>query len=287
MKNKTSRITFNLKDRGRVHTGQDRSNVDVRSWIDLINSPATQELIQTGDMLGYVGHELRQMYGMTPPDTIVDEKTGRTLKIFPAVRTIHLSADQNGNVTHQEEFLDTPEGEYAKQQYIAKIGGFSAATSFRQQMGAVIPTSMHGFDYVKHPNYATNVGDGLLLDSAMFDSAEGALAKDAMLNSLFIMYDGIYDFNAMSQINQQNMDIAAQHEQRVQQLLAQKQHQKDLIAARLDEQFDSALCPTTDLDAYLKEANQFLFDNVVVQVDPEDEKTKKAPYRGFGGLFGG
>lgn len=129
MSRTTKLITYNIKERGRKYTGTDRSNVNVQSMVDAINSPATQELVKTGDLYGYYGHEIRQLYGMNPPDTFITDD-GREIRISPAVRTIELRADQEGNVSHRQEFFTNEAGEYAYHQYKAKIGGFSTAVSF-------------------------------------------------------------------------------------------------------------------------------------------------------------
>ena len=102
---KSKIITYNIKERGRTHAGKDRSNVNIRSMVDAINSLATQELVETGDMYGYYGHELRALYGMNPPDTVMTDD-GRAIRIAPAIRTIMLTANSNGDITHQQEFLE-------------------------------------------------------------------------------------------------------------------------------------------------------------------------------------
>ena len=49
---KSKVITYNVKERGRTHAGKDRSNVNIRSMVDAINSPTNQVLVDTGDMYG-------------------------------------------------------------------------------------------------------------------------------------------------------------------------------------------------------------------------------------------
>ena len=75
MRMKTEILKYNLHDRGRKYTGQDRSNVDVSAMIQRINSPDTQELVSTGGLFGYYGHQIRQRFGMMPPETaMIDGK---------------------------------------------------------------------------------------------------------------------------------------------------------------------------------------------------------------------
>ena len=48
-------IRYNLKDRGRQHTGQ-RRNFNVKAICDAINGPACQEAVGLRTMVGYYGH---------------------------------------------------------------------------------------------------------------------------------------------------------------------------------------------------------------------------------------
>ena len=303
--NKTAPITFNLKDRGRQHTGQSRNNVDIQAWINLINSPKTQESVKNGDLLGYIGHELRVLYGMAVPDMLIDPTTNRILEISPAVKTIYLSCDQEGNVTHQQEFLDTPEGQFAKRQYVAQIGKFSAATSKKTVNGLIIPTQMHGFDVVKMSNYATNKGNGELLDSIMlideesepmFDSAQDlpkTASELAMLDSIFNFYDVMQESNFHYDLAERNAALVAEKEKQIEEIRNKSARRKQLIQERNDEMLDSALCPTKDIDDYLKEQDGFLLDSVAqgveVAEDFKEDKPKKVVnmFGYLGGIFGG
>ena len=86
---KTEILKYNLYDRGRKHTGQDRSDVDIEKMIDRINAPDTQELVKTGGLFGYYGHQIRQRFGMNPPETAMIN--GKKIHLEPAFRTIYLN----------------------------------------------------------------------------------------------------------------------------------------------------------------------------------------------------
>lgn len=285
MGQKTEVIKFNLRDRGRKYTGQDRSNVDIQAWVDVINSPFTQELIANGDHYGYLGHELRAMYGMNVPDSIIDPKTGKTLEVYPATRTVLLKAYPDGTVEHQQEFLETPEGEYAKRHYLAKIGGFSAATSFLPGTNPIKPTAVHGFDYVKSANFATNKGTGVLMD-ALLDSAVTEDQKAVMLDSVINTYQNVYSDNMNDAIVVAQAGLLEQKELELQQMREKLKTRRKAIKEKQAAMLDSVICPTEDFQAYLDSANAFLQGKTQL-IKEETEKAKSKPVvKFFGGLFG-
>ena len=67
------KIRYNLRDRGRKFNGQDR-NYNVAKLVANINSPATQETVSTGGMLGYLGHMPRVRYGLEVGEAAVEGK---------------------------------------------------------------------------------------------------------------------------------------------------------------------------------------------------------------------
>ncbi|TLT99097.1 hypothetical protein FD904_20290, partial [Acinetobacter baumannii] len=68
---KTKVLSYNLHDRCRKFTGVDRSNVDVDAMVNLINSDHVQEMVATNSLQGFYGHQIRQRYGMVPPETVI------------------------------------------------------------------------------------------------------------------------------------------------------------------------------------------------------------------------
>lgn len=194
---KTETITYNVRERGRKSRGQDR-NFDTVALARMINGASIQEKVKHGDMNGYFGHWPRLKLGMEPSEGgIVD---GKVVSIAPALRTIELRADDDGTIYHKAEFLDTNEGQIAAKMYLSKSGGFSSAIDAVPGTNPYVPAGFYGFDYVLEPNYTTNRGYALkldsvgteaqsdlmaMLDSAMHESTEAA----AILNGMF---DGLH-----------------------------------------------------------------------------------------------
>ena len=148
-------IKYNLTERGRQYRGAER-HWDIPRIVDSINGPATQERVKTRGMLGFFGHWPRLKFGLEPAEGGIAE--GRAQAVEPAVVTVHLAAFDDGTVEHQTEFLDTSTGQLAARMHANRVGGFSSA---------IDPTKpeLFGFDYVNDPNYSTNRGYDLLMDS--------------------------------------------------------------------------------------------------------------------------
>lgn len=147
-------ITYNLRERGRKHTGVDR-NINIHALKTYINSPAFQEKIKNRAVTGYYGHGMRKYAGLEPVENVVI--AGKVNDIEPATLTTLFEIDDDGTVRHQTEFLDTVPGRKAARAYGSRVGGFSSAIDGKSW-------KFHGFDYVLDPNYATN--RGFILDSA-------------------------------------------------------------------------------------------------------------------------
>ena len=169
---RTGKITYNVNERGRTHTGQPR-NFDTKALAKLINAPATQERVANGDIQGYYGHWPRLKFGMaTQEGGMLD---GQVISLPIAVKTVYLSADEDGNVTHEEEFLDTAEGQLAQKMWESKTGGFSSAIDAKPGGYPSVPTAFHAFDFVLSPNVSNNRGYQAIMDSVTSgDEAERA-----------------------------------------------------------------------------------------------------------------
>ncbi len=152
---KTPVITYNLKDRGRQYRGVER-NFNIPAIVAAINSPACQERVKTRGMLGYYGHWPRLRFGMEPAEGGIAE--GKAQAVEPALVTVMLRAHPDGTIEHQAEFLDTGAGQLCARMYNSRVGGFSSAIDPRKP-------EMYGFDWVNDPNYSTNRGYELVLDS--------------------------------------------------------------------------------------------------------------------------
>lgn len=267
---KTKKISYNLHDRGRKHTGINRSNVDMSAMINLLNSPSVQEMVVAGQMYGYFGHEIRARYGMIPPDAVPID--GKMVPLVPACRTLELKVDRDGNVTHRQEFLDTEPGEYAREQYLAKVGGFSTAINYRPQLnGGLTPVSAFGFDYVTQPNYLGNSADGALFDGlfmteqqdglvSCFDSAtdlsqlsqQEAMIANLLERQVLQQFDNISSQLALIQLNQQNTAQLKAFDRQQQKQQLQQQRQNELITGMIGEvrSFDSVV---SDAERYMQE----------------------------------
>lgn len=153
----TEVIRYNLRERGRKYRGVER-NFDIPALVKAINSPATQERVKHRDMLGYYGHWPRQVFGINPREGgIVD---GQVVHIEPAFVTTHLKAYDDGTIEHRTEFFDNAPGRAALMLYKGKGGGWSSAIDERK-------AEFWGFDYVLEPNFSTNRGYAVALDSAV------------------------------------------------------------------------------------------------------------------------
>lgn len=274
MPRKTKLITYNLADRDRKHNGIDRSDMDIRSAINHINSPSVQELVNSGDLFGYYGHEIRARFGMNPPDSWIGPN-GETIRIEPAIRTIKLSADNDGNVTHQEEFLGTDSGKYTENLYSNKAGGFSSAiTRKRGNAGMYDVTGFHGFDYVRQPNYNTNRGNALF-DSLFVEGEEGELCfdsltkitpqqaaiKHALETAILHQYDNI---NGAIQAQVMIEHYQNQASQSQEAYLTRQQNLERLRArrgTREDEILDSLICQSTPFNDIQAQWDSFAFDS--------------------------
>lgn len=272
----TQKITYNLHDRGRNATGVDRSNVNVQAMIAKFNSPEVQEHIKAGTLHGYCGHQIRQRYGMIPPETVIID--GRQVMLEPAIRTVFLHADKDGNVTHQQEFYENESGNHVYRQYKAKVGGFSTALNYLVNGSELLPNIMGGFDYVFAQNFADNACLGLF-DSAM-DGDSLELFNGILEQEIIAMYDGIselsqvYDYlGAMSEkANKLERQLKVENAKRMRRALRQKQIDLDV--------FDSALCAgVVSFDSVVSQADSFLTAQPA-NVEQDDKKQTDSEIKG-------
>ena len=195
-------ITYNLKDRGRSHRGQDR-NFNIKALMDSINGPATQERIKTRAMLGYFGHKPRVLFGMEPVESGV--VAGKYNEIEPALVTTYLEAFADGTIKHKSEFLDSPSGRKAARMFANRIGGFSSAIDQGKN-------ELYGYDYVLDPNFSHN--RGFSLDSATnltFDQVldEARNEEDEFWNTLLNIKDNQIDTlsTTLDSLQSENNDL--------------------------------------------------------------------------------
>lgn len=182
MGRKTGVIRYNFNERARLHNGVDRV-VDIPSAMRVCNGPQVQELIKSGDVLGYYGHNYRELYGLDVPETVVVQ--GKAIALEPSVRTVFLHVHPDGTVEHEQEFLNTRTGQLCDRLFGDKAFGFSSAFDTREVAGVRFVTGFFGFDFVRAPNYHTN--RGYMLDSL---AGEGD-RRDAMLLDHIAMLDSL------------------------------------------------------------------------------------------------
>lgn len=157
---KTGIIKYNLNERKRELTGQNR-DFNIKKIANYINSIKFQENVKHRDVYGYLGHWVRQRFGLNPEETVVDK--GMLIPIEPAILTISIKANTNGDIEHEVQFLDTQTGKVAKQMHESQVGGFSSVIDFEGRF--------YGFDYVKSPNFSTNRGYEVKFDASCSDLA--------------------------------------------------------------------------------------------------------------------
>lgn len=181
MSKRTGVIRYNLHDTGRQFTGQARK-LDIPAAMRLFNGPTLQESIRKGDIVGYVGHQWREKYGLDVPEVVVVD--GKQVVLEPAVKTISARCLPDGWLEHEQEFLDTAPGRIAQRLWEGKSWGFSSAIHAPAQGGLRVPLGYFGMDFVRAPNYDDNRGYGAMLDSVgpgCFEDAGMYVADTAAL----------------------------------------------------------------------------------------------------------
>lgn len=191
---RTGTIRYNITDRGRKYVGQARQ-FDVAKVVAIINGGAVQELVNKGDMFGYLGHGVRADFGLLPDESVVTPtKDGGTqfTPIDPCCRTVSIKAYPDGTIEHEAEFIDNKLGHTAWEWFQNKIGGFSSV--FAPSMEN--PTMFYGFDYVRMPNFDGN--RGYVMDSALFEidpnrltSRQKALLMKERLEEKAVIMDAV------------------------------------------------------------------------------------------------
>ncbi len=237
---KTQVIRYNLTERGRKHRGTER-NFDLKAIADAINSQSTQEKVKNRDMFGFYGHWARIKFGMNPAEGGIAD--GKAQSLEPAIVTVSLKADYQGNIEHVAEFLPTNAGQIAYKLWQGKTGGFSSAIDERKP-------EFFGFDYVLEPNYATN--RGFAFDSAFESACEGGICKVGMNRN--DLDEAIYE----EQINGLNQLLDA--------VTSEKEHQALFIEVLQEE------------NAALKAKNEADKKTVLDNIEPlRSPKTPKKP----------
>jgi hypothetical protein len=280
MGSSTGVISYNVKDRGRAFRGMER-NFDTAALAKLVNGGETQERVRHGDMVGYYGHWPRIKFGMNPSEGgIVD---GKQVPLEPAIRTTLLRAKADGTIEHETEFLDTPSGKLAERLFQSKTGGFSSAIDHKRCGDVSLPLAFYGFDYVLEPNYSTNRGYAVALDSiagqpnlAMLDSAECLQMFDA-LNGLYERLQGDYErvAEALKIVSEENEEMLSMLASGYGQKGGKREKALDYIAPDIIQLGDAGR---------LAGADAFLTANLAGIEAPPETDEQKADAKGRGVL---
>lgn len=163
MGKRTGVIKYNINETGRTFTGTARK-VDVDAMMRLVNGPAVQEAVSKGDIVGYVGHQYREKFGLDTPETVIVD--GKTVYLEPTCKTIYIKSLPNGDLEHEQEFLDTAAGRVGQRLWESGAYGFSSVFHAPDEGGFRTPKNYFGMDVVRGPNFDANRGNtGAMLDS--------------------------------------------------------------------------------------------------------------------------
>ena len=164
---------FSLIDKIRKYTPQNNRKYLLESIATTLSDPMVKERIALGEMFGYYGHGRRAMnYEKTGdldlPETSVIIVDGKpvVLENVPSNRTLDISLDDSGIVTHTQEIMDTVPGQIVDGMEKSKAGGWSWATGGDDQAFRSFVNSYHGMDYVTTPNYISLDKKGMMFESA-------------------------------------------------------------------------------------------------------------------------
>lgn len=173
---------FSLFNDGRKMLAN-RRNYILESVNSMFNSDLTKEKLRLGEAFGYYGHGKRQFANkLDLAETEIINVNGKPVVIdnVPASRTVELSVDKNGVVTHTEEILDTQAGKIVASLIDSGCGGWSWATGGKNlSNGDSLTSTFSGFDYVLQPNYIS-----LNHPTMMLESIGAADTNEMILESL-------------------------------------------------------------------------------------------------------
>lgn len=256
MGRKTGIIKFNLTDRMRKYRGAER-NFDIAAAVRVLNSPAVQERIKHGDMIGYFGHWPRVEFGIDPAEGGFVK--GRQISLEPSHRTTFLYAHPDGTVEHEQEFLDTESGKIANRIWGSNAYGFSSAIDSKRLGTTLIPVGFYGFDFVKEPNYSSNRGyvttfDGVFENEDVLDAVS---ERNAMFEALNAVLDGVNSEHARVL---ETLDRVLQENEQLMSMLAKAGKPQQVGEIVLDGCLDLVRGSThTRFD----QANEFLHQDLV------------------------
>lgn len=237
-------LKFNIFDTGREYTGKQRGYI-LDNVKQVINSPVVQERLRLREMVGYVGHGLREMAGKLTLGEKVSVKmpNGQMMVVdaIPSNVTTDITIDDEGNLTHTQEVLDNNEGQKLLGLHNSKVGGFSWAAGGGKIGASTIISDLLGFDYVHNPLFSSN--RGYVLDSADDDTYD----REAILDNL--TGAGVPDENREMVLDSFTASAAFEAAQYREQLFASQQVIADQHGAHVEltQLLDSA---TSEVDSF-------------------------------------
>lgn len=175
------KCNFNLFQEGRQYTGHHRNYI-LESAIKVCYAPETREGIRLREKLGYLGHGRREIVRKLQLSEVepVRLPDGSTIIVenIPSNITVFFEVNNDGNVAHHQEILETAPGKVVAGLNASRVGGFSWACGGVDggAVGATRITNFHGFDYVMNPGFASNRG-------YILENADGK-ARDMILESI-------------------------------------------------------------------------------------------------------
>ncbi|OKP01604.1 hypothetical protein [Xenorhabdus eapokensis] len=151
---------FSVIDNIRKHTPQNARNYVLSSVKASLESKEVKERIALGELFGFYGHGRREEYykrtgELRLPETSIIMVEGKPVALdnVPSNRTVAVSIDDSGIVSHSQEILDTDTGRIVQGMERSRAGGWSWVTGGSDSPWKSVVRSFYGFDYVTTPNY--------------------------------------------------------------------------------------------------------------------------------------
>lgn len=151
--------SFSLRELLRVDTPQNGNYYDLGSVAKAIRNPQTVALMESGQLLGYYGHDhrekaLEETGSLRLPEYRETEVDGRIIRVknVPATRTVAISLDGDV-ITHRQQILDTEPGRLVDSLESSNVGGWSWACVANSPAGRAIVSMFEGIDFVLRPNF--------------------------------------------------------------------------------------------------------------------------------------
>jgi len=146
----------------------------------------------------------------------------------------------------------------------------------------LIPKLFAGFDYVFQPNYATNIGNGVLLDGLycsdelnvfddIHDSSNAQMAQ-VLEQAIIQNYDHIHhSLQLMQQVERAYDSLAHEMDKQARYAQAKEKHNK--------EYSDDVKLNTVSFDSAVAQANAFFDEKIKVAAEKGKILNTKKPFR--------